>query len=461
MPLAPGYKIEKQSITVRFVPGTPPHLAVRAEYRLANVGNAPLDSIEVGLPGQKAFGRQNLRVQVNGKDVASQIARGEEADEGESPSSESWPVVFRIPFSPSWHRKQKRNLVIAYDLTTAAEPRGRMYIGSQMFYLNDSGWFPDPLAPKSLFAKDLVRPDPSDLSIVVPQNFVATGSGESRGPRKSGAETDYRFRLRKDDFDPFVIAGRYYDQRITTADGTVVFWSLKPIAPADVQFHGAPIAALLKNYAQTFGPLPRSMNAIYALAFPGGMGNSITHNDPAASFLPGAVNADSEDFLPVQLDLADTWLSHLIVPRPEAWTLHIGLEGYAAIVSNPDYNHVTDEIVRSAISEYDSDHSQVIEKPILAVAPGDPQNQLQLAGDKFQLFLFALEDRCGRENLNHAIAHMISALRLQQYGYDDFRSAVEQECHQDLGPFFRSWLNEKGIPAEFRAKYEAASDKKN
>ncbi|HEV2298599.1 MAG TPA: hypothetical protein VGR72_08805 [Candidatus Acidoferrales bacterium] len=460
VPLAPGYKIEKQSITAHFVPGAPPHLAIRAEYRLANVGNSNLDSIEVGLPGQKSLGRENLRVQINGRDVTPEMARGEGTDEGESSSSESWPAILRIPFSPTWHRKQKRSLVIAYDLTAVADSRGRMYVASNMFFLNDSGWFPNPIAPKSLFAKDLVRPSPSDLRIIVPAGFQALGGGEPQGVKQSNAETEYRFRIRKDDFDPYIIAGQYHEQRVTTADGTVVFWAFKPFDSAQAQSEGAAIAAVVKDYVQTFGPLPRSMKAVYDVAFPEEMGSRITHDNHAASFLPGVVNADSEDVF-ARMELAETWFSHLIVPRREAWTLGIGLEYYAALVSNRDNNRVAVQNVRSVISDYDSARSHVIEKPILTVTPSDSQAQLQLADDKIQLFLLALEEKCGRDNLNHALAHMVSALRFQQYGYDDFRSSLEQECHQDLGSFFRTWLNEKGIPADFRAKYEASLEKKN
>ncbi|HKW87656.1 MAG TPA: hypothetical protein VJN21_02760 [Candidatus Acidoferrales bacterium] len=477
VPLAPGYKIEKQSITVRFVPGAPPHLAVRAEYRLANVGNSSLDSIEVGLPGGKAFGRQNLQVTIDNRKVTPEIARGADADEGESSASEEWPVVWRIPFSPAWHRKQKRTLIFDYDLTAAAEPRGRMYVSSSMFYLNDSGWFPDPLAPKSLFAKDLVRPSPFDLEIIVPPGFLAAGSGEPRGVKKSSAEAEYRFRLRKDGFDPFVIAGQYVERRIATADGTVAIWTLNPMPTPQAQSTATQISAAAKFYSQTFGPLPRSMNAIYDIEYPGDdtMGD-MNQSGPANLLLPGVVydwfytpnksSAPSFDkayatlFGPAQL--SSTWFDHLIRPRPEAWKLSEALVGYASDQQDERTSAHSSRIdtIISNLSDYDGERANIAERPIASLAPNDPEVELQIGGDKLTLFFYALEDKCGRDNLNRALAHMVSALRFQQYGYDDFRSAVEQECHQDLGPFFRSWLNEKGIPADFRARYGAA-EKKN
>lgn len=479
VPLAPGYKIEKQSISVRFVPGTPPHLAVRAEYRLANVGNSNLDSIEVGLPEQKSFGLQNLRVLLNGREVTPEIAPGAEADEGESVSSDSWPVVWRIPFSPAWHRKQKRNLDIEYNLTAASDPRGRMYVAPTMFYLNDTGWFPDPLAPKNFLAKDLVRPNPSDLNVIVPGNFLAHGSGEPRGARKSGADTEYRFRIRKDDFDPFVIAGQYHEQRVSTSGGSVVIWTFKPLPPADAQKSAEQIAGVASLYSKTFGTLPRSMNAIYDVDL--SVDASATVSNPSAQdifghFLPGVVydwflspyksswttKGNTVIARSGFAQLGFSWFAHLARPEPDAAILAAALTARASDVEEEsEAGESRARLLASKLSSYDSSLQSTAEKPIVTLSSSESPDRLGIGEAKLTLFLFALEDRCGSDNLHHAIAHMVSALRFQQYGYDDFRSAVEQECHQDLGPFFRSWLNEKGIPADFRAKYGAAPEKKN
>ncbi|HXT74309.1 MAG TPA: hypothetical protein VN785_10705, partial [Candidatus Angelobacter sp.] len=116
VPLAPGYQIEKQSITVRFVPGAPPHLAIRAQYRLANVGTTSLDSIELGLPSEKGFGLANLRVKIDGREVTPQRERSETSApaEGETAVAETWPSTWRIPFESRWSRRQRKNLVLEY-----------------------------------------------------------------------------------------------------------------------------------------------------------------------------------------------------------------------------------------------------------------------------------------------------------------------------------------------------------
>ena len=470
MPLAPGYQIQKQALTVRFVPGNPPHLAIRAEYRLANVGTAPLNFMEIALPGQKGFGRSNLRVKIDGRQITPQREDDAEPAEGESAISGTWPAVWRIPFATRWPRRRRRNLRIEYDLAAQATSDPRISVGAKAFYLNDSGWFPDLLTPKALFATDAVRPDPSDLNVDVPRGFVATASGEPRGAHKSGNETEFRFRLRKNDFDPFVAAGEYQQQKVTTPDGAVVIWTLKPIPATQAQQTGAQIAAAAKVYAQTFGLLPKSVSAIHDIELARNAATMNTDQEVAgASVLPGVVydwgltpgKSSSSVFgsgitgAIGQMALGYTWFGHMIIPRPEAWTLRDGLINDAAElqVEGTNAGAPRNDAIISHLRDYDHERAKAVEKPIALLTPSDPKDQLRIGGDKVILFFFALEDKCGRENVEHAIAHMVYALRGQEYGYSDFRAALEQECHQHLAGFFNEWLDQKGIPAAFRARY--------
>jgi hypothetical protein len=47
----------------------------------------------------------------------------------------------------------------------------------------------------------------------------------------------------------------------------------------------------------------------------------------------------------------------------------------------------------------------------------------------------------------------VALLRGQEVDYNDLRSALEQSTNRSLGPMFRLWLNEKGIPRDFRDRY--------
>jgi aminopeptidase N len=49
---------------------------------------------------------------------------------------------------------------------------------------------------------------------------------------------------------------------------------------------------------------------------------------------------------------------------------------------------------------------------------------------------------------------MVTLLRGQQASYDSLRSALEASTGKNLAELFRIWLNEKGMPAEFRDRYQ-------
>ncbi|MGH9732750.1 MAG: hypothetical protein ACRD4A_13725 [Candidatus Acidiferrales bacterium] len=469
VPLAPGYQIEKQSITVRFVPGNPPHLAIRAQYRLANVGNAPLDSIELGVPSEKSFGLANLRVKIDGREVTPQCESSQTSApaEGETAVSEMWPETCRIPFESHWSRRQRKNLVLEYDLAATPATDPRISIASNAFYLNDSGWFPDPISAKALFAKDVVRPDPSDLVVDVPADFVATASGQLRGTHKTASETEFRFRLRKNDFDPYVVAGAYQQQQIPASDVTVSFWTLQTFPAAILQQAANRLSATGSFLASKFGAIQRANESVLILQAPG-PGNS--QQQPLDSHsvvtLPGMILFSPPDFsrdtstgtapATLQKRLALSWFQHVITPRPEAWLLGDSLASYAVALADEKTaaSPARDDSMRESLTRFDALGNEAAERPIAFVTSGDTAQQRQMANLKSRLFLFALEDKCGRENLERAIAHMVYALRSQEYGYSDFRVALEQECHQDLSSVFATWLDQKGIPADFRARYE-------
>ena len=88
----------------------------------------------------------------------------------------------------------------------------------------------------------------------------------------------------------------------------------------------------------------------------------------------------------------------------------------------------------------------------------DPPEQRAISLAKAPLFFIALEDKCGEAPVRAALKRVISLLRGQQVGYNEIRSAIEQESGKDLAEFFRTWLYELGIPKDFRAKYQPANE---
>ena len=465
VPVAPGYQIQKESLTVHFIPGASPHLAIRADYRLQNAGTAPLNSVEVTLPGEKSFGGANFRATVAGREITPQREQSV-ADETEPPGAPPAESLWRIPLPGSLRQKQKIDIALEYDLAEQATTDPRISAGAMAFYLNDSGWFPEFQEPKALFAEDIVRPNPASLTVVVPANFLVTASGEPHGAKKRNAETEFRFRIGSSDFDPYVLAGQYREQKFSADAMQAVICTFQPISAAQAQQTAAQIAAAAKFYAQNFGPLPKSMHNVYDAQTPKVLAaGNVNRESVRNSLLPGVIyswglySAQSlstglNNRLAASLgptELAYTWFSHMIVPSPAAWMLSDGFASYAANLQTSRASAIHD-----ALADYDSQRATAVAKPVLSLAPSDPAEQLRLGADKMQLFFFALEDKCGRQNLIHAISHMVYALRGQQYGYSDFRAALEGECHQNLAGFFRTWLNQKGIPADFRARYENA-----
>jgi hypothetical protein len=106
---------------------------------------------------------------------------------------------------------------------------------------------------------------------------------------------------------------------------------------------------------------------------------------------------------------------------------------------------------------YDDARAKAVEKPIASITWQDPWELRQLAYSKGALFFVALEDRCGEAPMRQAIAHLVRALRGETAGFSELRSAVEEQTGQNLAEFFRAWLDQTGIPADFRTRYEEKS----
>ncbi len=463
VPVAPGYQIKNETLAVHFVPGTPPHFAIRAEYRLANIGNAPLHFIGVELPGEKTFGRSNLRAEIDGKEIILQHNPHETPDD------------WRVPMAAPWRQKEKITLTLAYDLATVPSTDPRIFAAANMFYLNDSGWFPGLMGFKAFLSPAITRPNPTDLVVTVPPDFRVTAAGQPGGTKNQSGEIEHRFRIRKGDFDPYVLAGQYQQQIVTSAGVTVAIWTFNPIPADQAQETAAQVATAANFCAKNFGPLPRSMKAIYSVQ-PGKsvFNEGLTWKRWQGLLLPGVIydpTLDPAESLGKGLDsfissatgpleLPNTWFEHMIVARPDSWVLGGGLIDYSSDTLDESMGKSRAEAIASDLSGYDQNRVKAVEKPIASLTPDDPQAQLDLLGDKIDLFFFALEDKCGQQNVTHAIHDMVYALRGEDYGYSDFRAALEQQCHQDLDGFFRTWLAQPGIPPDFRARYQGAGGNK-
>lgn len=469
VPLGPGYKIEKESLQVRYVASEPAHLAVRGTYRLANAGNRALDFVGVELPSEDTFGRRNLHARVDGHKVALAAAAGGERGE------------FRVPFNPAWAQKQRHTLEIEYDLEPAAPGGAQAAVNEAAFHLRPHGWFPDLQEAKGLFSIDVVRAEPTEVSVRVPENFLVIARGqpehEVRKPksetresenRGQGAEVEHRFRLRRHELDPFVVAGRYQEQPVETADGAIVFWTLEPLPHDQAQTAGTRLAATWKLYQTIFGSTSKQSDSAWLIETPASLpSNSARGDGPAAAAVAGVVllnrqafslGVTSSEFLELaERVMVGTWFGQQVGLRPEAaWVMREGLEGYAVITAATAQGIALErpQKIAALLRDYEEGQTAAVEKPLVAIRPADPPEQRRIAADKAPLFFLALEDECGEVGVRRALADVVSDLRGQDVGWSDVRSALERQTGKNLAPFFRRWLEQSGIPDEFRKKIE-------
>jgi hypothetical protein len=137
----------------------------------------------------------------------------------------------------------------------------------------------------------------------------------------------------------------------------------------------------------------------------------------------------------------------------------LGFAEYAPIVAakSRDGEAARRSAVQMRLRAYDDAKAKAVEKRITDITWQDPWELRQLAYSKGALFFVALEDRCGEAPARQAITHLVQALRGETGGFSELRSAAEEQTGQNLADFFRTWLNQTGIPADFRTRYEEKS----
>ena len=457
VPLGPGFYPEKQSYEVHLISSSAPRFHVRAMFRLRNTGDRPLDFLEAVLPDVSSSGRSGLRVLVDGGEVVPQTPADAQARS------------IQIPFHPPWPQKQRRELVIEYHLVPPAPGHAGVSVEEPSAHLRHSNWFPRLSPPAHLFARHR-PPKRVELSVFVPPGFVALAGGEPKGTRRSDSGTEYRFELNEEvDLGPFVVAGRYLETRIKTAEGEVVFWTLQPIDPDAARQAATRIAATYKTYETVFGRLKHRHDTLWIA---GTRARLTPHpgraeDSPAGIGFPDgallntrafALGVSSGTFLDlVDHELAHSWFGLRVEARPEADViLSEALAEYATIVAAEarDGDFARRHHAALLLRWYDEHRANYADKPLVALRPGDPWEQRVFGYSKGALFFLALEDEIGKENVRRGLARLVHALQLDEAGFHELRAAMEGEASRDLSDFFRTWLSRTGIPDPFRARYE-------
>jgi hypothetical protein len=455
VPLGPGYIVEEQQFTVRYMAASPPSLHLRATYRLRNSGDRELSFVEVLLPGEQSSGRRGLRVWLDEREVTPQ------------PAGELVSPALRIPFDPPWPQKQRHNLVLEYELAPGPRGNASLAVMEESFHLSDPGAFPVLQSPRGIFAEGGVPPEQWRLLVQVPQDFRVYAAARGQGSRKASGETEYRFRISRKDFLPFVAAGRYREQEVKASRDAVIFWTFAPLHAGQARAAADRLAATFQAYRAAFGPIwkkPPPVRAIESSAQlagePAGSGDAAGAAFPAGALLNTsafALGVLSEEFLHVaEHELAHTWFGLTIMPRPEAQlVLGEGLAEYATIVAAEARGGEAERLRRAArlLRWFDESRRKEADKPLLRLEPRDPPEQRVFGYTKGALLFLGLEDQYGQEKVRRALAHMVSVMRGRHVGFPELISALETETRQSGGDFFRLWLDQTGIPGEVRARY--------
>lgn len=456
VPLGPGYQIEREQVEIRYVKATPARLTIRAVYRLNNIGNRDLTVVEASLPDERLSGRQGLHAWVDGREVAA------------LPSSEDPRHVIRIPFDPPWPQKRRREVVLEFSLTPEPPGRARLAVAENSFHLRKDAALPQLLPPKGSIIEKGKPVKETRISVEAPASFRIWTGASSNGTHRSGDALQQRFIVRKGDYAPSVVSGQYQEQQVPVSGMTVIFWSFDPIPADQAQAAAARLTASFQTYEKVFGPLSKKAPVVHLIETRAVMGRrSAVRGDAASVSVPlGALlnraafaqGVSSDAFLDlVERELARTWFGETVAPRPETEpVLGTGLAEYATTVvadargGEPERRRQAARLLRW----FDDARKQVADERLLKVSADLPIEQRVFAYSKGALFFLALEDRYGKEHIRQGLAHLVRSMRGMDIGYVELRSALELETKQDLADFFRLWLNETGIPADFRARYE-------
>lgn len=458
VPLAPGYKVVNETREIHFIPGSPGRLEIHSRYTLSNSGTTSLTFIDLVFPEQKVFGVGNLRAALDGHEASlSQLPEEYRQDN---------PETLRIAFDAPWARRQTRQLDIEYSLSSPQDPGSRVTIADDTFHLGSRGWAVLLQAPRHLLASLPKRPDKMVYSLRVPSNFLLLARGRMAGRKGDGSEGEYRFQLRKDDLSPYIVAGRYIETPFHASARSVIFWTLQPLK-GDPGTAPERIARAWDTLQNDFGPLDPNIRAIHVVESPTLRGHAGDQSGPAVASFPGgalvnqqtlALGIGSEAFVErVSHALAHNWFGDQMYPTGAAGlAMSEGIPEYATIVIDEARNgpEARRRRIRDYLSRYNDAIRQTKEKPLGVTMPTDSPEQRTIALAKAPLMYVALEDTCGEAPVRNGLKRLVTLLRGQEVGFDDMRSAIETTCGKDLGEVFRAWLYGKGLPPDFRSRYE-------
>ncbi len=450
-PLGPGYAIENQQVRVQFVAAPEPRIRIEAEYSLKNIGNRPLNELELRLPGRRRFHFDEPHATWD----ASVIATGTSTENSRN-------ALITLP--QSWTMSTHHTLHLFIEYLPATPGERALSFSGDAFFLPAEGWSPELLPARGLFATGGVPPKKWDLSVRAPEGFLVHTSGQQAKSSRRNGEMMVLAPQSSNDHYPFVIAGRYSSAQIGGGKEKIILWTRKAQEAAELHGVSDALARMMEAYDSTFGARSKDTSTTWIVECPVADGCFTNLNASTAKLLGGDEKAPisaemvSLDTLMVDLSggmpklvvaaapsLAASWLGYAQNPgyyeqEPPlsalpAFATEIGQE--AALGSD-----TRTETIRRAL--------QLIPEKAVVHGPEDPT----VVRAKSFLFFYALQDRYGREVFRKAINHMLYARRERGFELSDLIAAFEEETHQNAAEFVRMWMKRPGVPEEFRSRYQ-------
>ena len=440
VPLGPGFTIEQQRLEAAVVRSPQPRVDVRASWRVKNTGDRPLRWLDVEIPDAQTHGLSTLRVESDGKEAA--------------PARAASNGAVRVPLGQPLEARDRQEIAVSYSLAggtgVVAEDGG--------FVLPPGDWAPVLVPPEGQgsFARGSEPPKKWEMTVRVPAGFRVYASGREHGHSNEGQDVEYRFEQRRGGGLPSAAGGAYQETRSAAPGAAVIFWTRQAMPQDLAQRITAMAAESAAVFDAAFGARAAHDHAVRVIECP--------RAEPCWA-VPGAALPGPEMFTPefrsagvrdFNRQLARMWLDFRVHPDWSAEPYPMGaLADYAADLAAAGSGGpaARQRVIRARMEEFDR-----LELPERAVAALNARLTDSLAVRRYaefqsEFFFFALEDAAGSENLERGLRHLLGTYAGGVWRAADLRAAVELESGKNLGPLFRVWLTEPGIPAEFRSRY--------
>jgi hypothetical protein len=459
-PLGPSFDFAGRQTEIRFPANPPAEVHIRVTDHLKSIGNVPLRTLEVRLPGAGSFGAQNVKSAVNGAETSMEQASAVDRR------------LMRLAFNPPWALPETRELITEWDLTSGQTARGTIGFSSAGFYIADDTALPLWQPPGQFFSTGGPTPDKETLTISIPSDFRLLAAGRQKKKRVASNVATYQFRIvPSKDFLPYVVAGKYQEQEIRTPQGSVVSWTFQPLDKSVVQTAATRLSASMRALSEFFEPAKKTKLTVHLVEAPGDLqGEFASPGDPGGTSFPAGVLLDSvalaqglssETVLQLaEYELARTWFGWRVRPMRQAQILMgrgVGLFGVVVAAEDRGQNQRNPMVV-SLLERYDAARRVAADKTLIEPPDGYTHAERVTAGYKAALFFVMLEDLCGHSTLGAAFQSVVASRAGDEAGFEELRAAVETVSRRDLAETFRIWLNRSGIPNDFRSRYEQSAN---